>query len=960
MRYAVFVALWALWSLSIFISAQAQTSGVDVLAPPAPVRVEPVDLATLVFTVVNTGTATDTYELNVDLPPGLQAIGGLRPVTLDPGDRTPVFLTVLVPTGIPAGRIPIALRATSQTNPAVRASDTGFLEVPTVSHLVMLPPEERSADPGRTIELEFQLANRGNALDRFVLTATSRRGFPVDLSTKTLELLPGEERRVRLTLTVPQDAAAGEDRIALTARSIPFDAETSAGVRIAILPPSPEAVGGTLFLEVPTRIELAVVRNAPAGSMSFMETLSGNSSFGEASELRFHLQTVNLIDVRRVRFDLERERYGMTLGDVSLSLAKLIDFNARGARLTLKGEDRSSQVTWAAGAGTGLISGFQVGGGAALDLGVLVPTVGLLARPLDQEITTAAALRARIMGVSELAVEGAISQQPGVLDGALALWGRSRLPVWSMRGEFIRAGPQFTGKNRDEILMGITQSIDFRRIYLQSEVRYRRDNIASDPARPVSRESQARASARLSLAPLPTLSSRLSFRLKNQTLGPNTIADLQDLRLGFRLTQRVGPASLSLLHDREWILDLALGTSIEEALWGSDVAVRFDPWYALAKIQLTTRKDQIAQAVLARSLGYLVGTGLRTRNTDLFLSFERFPDRTAFAVRSQVTLGRLTFAIGGGVRQEGNAFQVVLRLSGALRFATPIPLIRTKGRVEGVVFIDENGNGVRDPGEAGVSEVFVHLGGQLARSGERGFFRFPPMRPGEYLLTVTELPLGVIASHPLPLTISLQAGEVRRIDLPLREIGALSGLVFRDENGNGELDPGEGGLAGVRVLLKGPVERVIQTGSDGRFSVQVPPGEYTVSVDGSTLPKRFKPNTPSEVTVRVETGSVASVRFGASEILMIKFAPSADFSMTSEAPHPGETVTFDASASSDPDGEIVRYEWDFDGDGSVDVTGATVSYVFEEPGEYSVVLIVTDDEGNQDSVAKVIVVKPEE
>jgi hypothetical protein len=727
------------------------------------------------------------------------------------------------------------------------------------------------------------------------------------------------------------------------------------------LPPSPEAVGGTLFLEVPTRIELAVVKDAPSGSLSAIETLSGNSSFGEASELRFFIQTVNLVDLRRVRFNLERNRYGMTLGDVSISLAKLIDFNARGARLTLKGGgDRSSQATMAAGAGTASTGAVQIGGGAALDLGVLMPTIGLLARPLDQEITTAAALRARILGVSELAVEGAISQRPGILDGALALWGRSRLPVWSMHGEFIRAGPQFAGKNRDEILAGITQSVDYRRIYLQSEFRYRRDNIASDPARPVTRESQARASARLSLTPLPTLSARLSFRLKNQTLGLNTIADLQDLRLGFRLTQRIGPASLSLLHDRAWILDLTVGTSIEEALWGSDAAVRFDPWYALAKVQLTIRKDLITQATLSRSLGYLIGTGLRTRNTDLFLSFERFSDQAAFALRSQVTLGRLTFAIGGGIRQEGNAFQVALRLSGALRFATPIPFVRTKGRVEGVIFTDNNGNGVLDPGEAGVPEVFVHLGGELARSGERGVFRFPPMRPGEYLLTVTELPLGVVNTNPLPLTIPLRAGEVRRIELPLQEIGALSGLVFRDESGNGKLDPGEGGLAGVRIVVKGPMERATQTGPDGRFTLQVPPGEYAVSVDESTLPKRFKPSTPSEVTVRVETGSVASVRFGASEILMIKFAPLADFSVTSEAPHPGETVTFDASISSDPDGEIVRYEWDFDGDGSVDATGAMVSYVFEEPGEYSVVLIVTDDEGNQDSAAKVIVVKPEE
>ena len=962
MRRAV-VIFWTLGLFFAMLPAQAQASGVDVLAPPVPVPVEPLDLATLVFTVVNRGTATDTYDLNVDLPPGLQAVGAPGPVTLDPGESAPIFITVLVPSDVPAGRLSLTLTAISQTNPAVRASGTGFLEIPTISHLEIVPPEERSADPGQTIELRFLLANRGNALDRFVLTATSRRGFPVDLSVRTLELLPGEERPVRVAVAIPRDAAAGEDRIALTARSIPFDTETSASVRVMVLPPSPEAVGGTLFLEVPTRMELAVMKDASSGSLSAMETLSGGSSFGGANRLRFFVQTVNLMELRRVQFDLERERYGMTLGDVSISLAKLIEFNARGGRLTLKGGgDRASRVTLAAGVGGASAAGpVQIGGGAALDLGALVPTLGLLARPLDQEITTAAALRAHILGVSQLAVEGAISQKPGVLDGALALWGRSRLPVGSAHGEVLWAGPRFAGKNRDEFLAGITQSIDVRRVYLQGEFRYRRDNIASDPTRPISRESQARASARLSLEPLPALSSRLGFRWKNQMLGPNTITDLQDLRLGFRITQRIGPASLSFLHDRAWILDLLVGTSVQETLWGSDLAVRFDPGYALAKIQLTTRKDLLTQAILARSLGYLVGMGLRFHSADLFLSFESFPEYAAFLLRSQVTIGRLTVAIGGGIRQEGNAFQVALRLSGALRFDTPVPFVKTKGRVEGVVFLDQNGNGTWDPGEAGVPEAFVRLGSQLARSGERGVFRFPPVLPGEYRLTVTELPLGMMSTKSLPLKISLQAGEVKRVEIPLQAIGALKGLVFRDENGDGKPDPDEGGLPGVRVLIKGPmgVERTAQTGPDGRFVLQVPPGEYSVSLDESTLPKRFEPSTPLEVAVRVETGGVASVRFGASEVLRIKFAPLAAFSLSQETPHPGEAVIFDASASSDPDGEIVRYEWDFNGDDQVDATGVVVSYVFEEPGEYSVVLIVTDNEGNQDSVTQAVVVKSE-
>jgi PKD repeat protein len=58
-------------------------------------------------------------------------------------------------------------------------------------------------------------------------------------------------------------------------------------------------------------------------------------------------------------------------------------------------------------------------------------------------------------------------------------------------------------------------------------------------------------------------------------------------------------------------------------------------------------------------------------------------------------------------------------------------------------------------------------------------------------------------------------------------------------------------------------------------------------------------------------------------------------------------VTFDASGSSDPDGEIVEYRWDFDGDGATDrnTTGPRATHVFEEPGTYDVSLAVVDDTG---------------
>ena len=60
---------------------------------------------------------------------------------------------------------------------------------------------------------------------------------------------------------------------------------------------------------------------------------------------------------------------------------------------------------------------------------------------------------------------------------------------------------------------------------------------------------------------------------------------------------------------------------------------------------------------------------------------------------------------------------------------------------------------------------------------------------------------------------------------------------------------------------------------------------------------------------------------------------------------PGVRVPFDASGSSDPDGTIAGYAWDF-GDGhSARDGGARPAHAYAKPGRYRVTLTVTDQEG---------------
>jgi PKD repeat protein len=83
--------------------------------------------------------------------------------------------------------------------------------------------------------------------------------------------------------------------------------------------------------------------------------------------------------------------------------------------------------------------------------------------------------------------------------------------------------------------------------------------------------------------------------------------------------------------------------------------------------------------------------------------------------------------------------------------------------------------------------------------------------------------------------------------------------------------------------------------------------------------------------------------------------PAAVFEMSASTGEAPLTVEFDASGSSDSDGTIVSYEWDF-GDGH-DATGDTVEHIFEEAGTYTVTLTVCDDQGETASTSQNVTVE---
>lgn len=94
--------------------------------------------------------------------------------------------------------------------------------------------------------------------------------------------------------------------------------------------------------------------------------------------------------------------------------------------------------------------------------------------------------------------------------------------------------------------------------------------------------------------------------------------------------------------------------------------------------------------------------------------------------------------------------------------------------------------------------------------------------------------------------------------------------------------------------------------------------------------------------------------------------PLADFTYTPTEIYANQTVTFDASDSTDPDEDELTFSWNF-GDPNATTSNpntgnaVTESHIYTMPGEYQVKLVVDDGkEGGTDEVTENLTVLPEE
>ncbi|HEY0733863.1 MAG TPA: SdrD B-like domain-containing protein [Herpetosiphonaceae bacterium] len=177
------------------------------------------------------------------------------------------------------------------------------------------------------------------------------------------------------------------------------------------------------------------------------------------------------------------------------------------------------------------------------------------------------------------------------------------------------------------------------------------------------------------------------------------------------------------------------------------------------------------------------------------------------------------------------------------------------------VYLDVDRDGIQDTGEPGIANVQVRLCNTTpcttpvatALTDAQGHYLFFGVLPGTYYVDVVDasVPTGLVTTigttDPSASFTVVSGGSYLNIDFGYinssTTAGIIGDLIWSDADGDGLQDPGEPGIGGVTVALRGPgADGVLGTGDDTtvatattaadgsyRFT-NVVPGEYIVAV----------------------------------------------------------------------------------------------------------------------------------
>lgn len=801
----------------------------------------PPGVLTAPFRVKNSSDLKQSFGLTLELPAGWSVVNLPSEATIQPQSSKFILASFRVPGSFRAGNYPATLLVKEQKEDSTAGKAKVMVTVEAkISLSLVVSTESGGAIPGESVEYEVLVKNRGNVQTKFKLRESST--WPVKLPTKELTLKPSEERKVRITHVIPPDATPGTFESLYLEVYTPAQEDVKQSTRFMTetFPPPPNRIKKDLGLPVKANFQWTESFDDRGGRDSQLSIVG--SGVQSRSSVAFSFSGVNLLEDNRLLENIYLEHsapgYSLELGNVTKSPGTFISASGRGLSLNVKQKNLFDAEF------------FYLPNQNGSDEGLKLELHG---DSLNGTFSWANLDKAnQNYSLYELTVN-APTRSGGALSGNYSsnLESRGSYSSLSYRWSGNNFGgdlaisytdPPFLGNSNSEFDLSISTGFSSTVLDLWGSLTEEYTWKSSSELE----QGQVEVGGRYIIDRYTRFSLELIASWKQGNLNGNVESLTQEMNFKFDQYWQGNSfsfqSSLKKEVDRvvdsdEWTVDLS-------ARWGpdlQDLSLNF-----FSGFQKTFSSTIISSGTFTGGLEF--GDRSSAYRPSLSVSLSRENGELDLTSRLELEPTSDSSLV---ISAETNGTEPEYSASVYKDFSLTYPWLKVKGQLNGTVFVDANGNGIRESNERTPEGILLSLDGTQAVTGKNGGYRFVPSDPGQYELEFINLPPGFVPLVDLPRTISLKKGERKTLNIPIVKASSVAGTLIKAES-PGENKPswvidgkehvrGGEGIEDVQVQIS-TGKRTFKTTTNGEGAFRfngLRPGDWTVSVKTEDLPSLY-------------------------------------------------------------------------------------------------------------------------